>query len=86
MAQRQLNINIALTPVLERDIKSDQFYTYYKEFPQAIAVGETEEDAETRLAHLVENMWKEHNEDLKETLHKYINDNHKNMGLNAKVV
>lgn len=86
MARQQLNLNIALTPILEHDVFTDQFYIYYKEFPQAIAVGETEQDAEIRLAHLVENMWKEQDEDLKETLHKYLNDNHRNIDLNAKVV
>lgn len=86
MALRQLNLNINLTPILEFDAKTDQYFVFYKEFPQAIAIGSTEDDAETRLAHLVENMWKEEDADLKETLHKYLNENHKNSGLNAKLV
>ena len=71
---RQIQLNLQLTPVYRFDSKTDQYTTYYEEFPNAIAVGETEEDAEIRLVHLVETMWKERHDDLRHTLlTKYTN-------------
>jgi predicted RNase H-like HicB family nuclease len=76
---RKLQLSIALTPVVHYDNKTDQYVTYFEEFPQAIAVGESEEDADNRLIHLVEVMWKERKEELENTLlTKYINKSHRN--------
>ncbi len=87
MALTQLLLNISLTPVVEYDNKTDQYTTYFKEFPQAIAVGETEDDAETRLSHLVEHIWKERSEELKHTLLiNYLNNSHRNKDINARLV
>lgn len=63
--RRELQLNLLLTPVYRYDNKTDQHVTYYEEFPNAIAVGENEKDAETRLAHLVEKMWMEKPEDVR---------------------
>lgn len=54
---RTIQLNLALTPVFNYDSKTDQFTVYYEEFSEAIAVGETEEEAEKRLIKLVEVMW-----------------------------
>lgn len=56
---RQMQLNISLTPISEHDMKTDSYVIYYKEFPNAIAVGHTEEEAELNLIPLVELMWKE---------------------------
>lgn len=75
----QLQLNISLNPVVEYDSKTDRYVTYYEEFPQAIAVGRTQEEAEINLIHIVEAMWRERKEELREMLkQKYINDSHKN--------
>lgn len=66
----QLNIN--LTTVLEYDNKVNTFVVYYKEFPNAIATGDTEDDAETNLAFLVEDMWHRRPTELKD----FILENH----------
>lgn len=84
MQARQIVLNIGLTPILEYDGKNDQYFTYYKEFPQAIAIGDTEADAENRLIHLVENMWSERKDELAETLRTYLTDGHHT--INAKLV
>ncbi len=73
---RHIQLNLQLNPVYRFDSKTDQYTTYYEEFPNAIAVGETEEEAEIRLIHLVETMWKERPDDLRQTLlTKYANSN-----------
>lgn len=65
-------LNIKLTTVLEYDNKAETFVVYYKEFPNAIATGATEEDAENNLAFLVEDMWRRRPTELKEfILHKH---------------
>lgn len=70
--RRELQLNLELTPVYHFDSKTSQFVTYYEEFPNAIAVGENEQDAELRLAALVEKMWKEEPQDVKKFfLEKY---------------
>lgn len=70
--RRELQLNLQLTPVFEYDSKTNQFVTYYEEFPNAIAIGENEEDAAVRLAHLVEKMWREEPEGVKKFfLEKY---------------
>lgn len=68
MPTREIQLNLQLTPVFEFDGKTDQFVSYFKEFPNAMAVGESENDAENRLIHLVEAMWRDRPEDLKKTL------------------
>lgn len=61
-------LNIKLTTVLEYDKKAETFVVYYKEFPNAIATGINEEDAENNLAFLVEEMWSRRTDELKEFL------------------
>ncbi|MEJ7676341.1 MAG: hypothetical protein WKG06_00360 [Segetibacter sp.] len=75
---RDMQLNIALTPVLEHDIDTDRFMIYYKEFPQAFAIGKTEDEAELNLIPVLELMWKERPKDLEKVLlEKYINDSHR---------
>jgi predicted RNase H-like HicB family nuclease len=75
---RNMQLNISLTPVLEHDIDTDRFLIYYREFPQAFAVGKTEDEAEGNLIPLVELMWKERPRELEKVLlEKYINDAHR---------
>ena len=75
--QRQIQLNISLTPVRHYDETTDQHVTYYEEFPQAVAVGDTEEQADNKLIHLVERMWQDEKQDLIETLKgKYLQDKH----------
>ncbi len=62
---RELQLNLQLTPVYNYDNKTDQYTTYFEEFPNAIAVGENEQEAELRLAHLVEKMWVEEADDVR---------------------
>lgn len=62
----QLNIN--LTPVSEFDSKANRFIVYYEEFPEAIAIGVDENEAENNLAFLVEDMWQKRKDELKEYL------------------
>ena len=77
MAQREIQLNLQLTPVFEFDGKTDQFVSYFKEFPNAMAVGESENDAENRLIHLVEAMWKDRPDELRKTLiNIYANNTH----------
>lgn len=61
-------LNISLTPVLEYDSKANRFVVYYEEFPEAIAIGVDEIDAENNLAFLVEDMWRKRKDELKEYL------------------
>jgi len=61
-------ININLTPILEYDSKANRFVVYYEEFPEAIAIGVDENEAENNLAFLVEDMWQERKDELKEYL------------------
>lgn len=61
-------LNIKLTPVLEYDSKANRFVVYYEEFPEAIAVGINEDEAENNLAFLVEDMWQKRKDELKEYL------------------
>lgn len=83
---REMSLNIALTPISHYDLKTDQYVTYFEEFPQAIAIGETQEDADNRLIHLVEAMWKERRKELSESLLKnYVNDAHKINKSNIKI-
>ena len=65
---RTAQLNIKLTPVLEYDSKANRFVVYYEEFPEAIAVGVDENEAENNLAFLVEDMWQKRKDELKEYL------------------
>jgi predicted RNase H-like HicB family nuclease len=75
---RNLLLNVSLTPIVEHDIDADRYVMYYSEFPEALAVGETETEAELNLSVLVELMWQERPKDLaKKLLENYINDSHR---------
>ena len=69
---RQIQLNIALTPVVSKDNKTGNYIIYYSEFPNAIASGSTEEEAEINLGYLVEDMWRKRSADLK----KYLIEHH----------
>ncbi len=49
--------NTELTPVTYYDKEVDQYVVFYEEFPQAITVGQTEENASNKLFDLLELMW-----------------------------
>jgi hypothetical protein len=61
-------LNIKLTPVVEYDSKANRFVVYYEEFPEAIATGINEDEAEDNLAFLVQDMWVRRKDELKEYL------------------
>jgi hypothetical protein len=65
---RQIQINLGLNPVLNFDGQTNRFIIYYKEFPQAIATGINEDEAENNLIYLVEDMWRKRPDDLKKLL------------------
>lgn len=65
---RQLLLNISLTPIINKDNKTGNYIIYYNEFPQAIASGSTQDEAEINLGYLVEDMWKKRSSDLKKFL------------------
>jgi len=67
---RQINLNISLTPVSEYDAKAERYIMYFKDFPQAIASGVSEDEAENNLIFLVEDMWKKRKDDLRNFLLK----------------
>ena len=71
--KKSAQLNISLTPVCEYDAKTKRFIIYYEEFPEAIATGVNEVEAETNLGYLVEDMWKIRTDELKE----YLLRNHK---------
>lgn len=76
---RLMNFNISLTPITTFDLETKTYVTYYKEFPNAIAVGNTEEEAETNLDPLVELMWKEKPLDLEKRLMEiYLSNRNRN--------
>jgi predicted RNase H-like HicB family nuclease len=70
---RNIQLNISLTPTINFDNNTGNFIIYYNEFPQAIATGASEDEAERNLAFLVEQMWQKRSEDLK----KYLWENYK---------
>lgn len=72
---REIQLNLGLTPVFEFDGKTDQYVSYFKEFPNAMAVGKSEDDAENRLIHLVEAMWRDKPDDLRKALINIYADN-----------
>ncbi len=49
--------NTELTPVTYYDKEVDQYVVFYEEFPHAITVGQTEENASNKLFDLLELMW-----------------------------
>ena len=74
---RTISINMSLTPIVEHDVSADRYIVYYKEFPQAIASGLSEDEAENNLIFIVEEMWKRQENDLKRfLLDNYIKDIH----------
>ena len=74
---RTISINMSLTPIVEHDVSADRYIVYYKEFPQAIASGLSEDEAENNLIFIVEEMWKRQENDLKKFLvDNYIKDIH----------
>jgi len=74
---RTISINMSLTPIVEHDVSADRYIVYYKEFPQAIASGLSEDEAENNLIFIVEEMWKRQENDLKKfLLDNYIKDIH----------
>ena len=66
--QRQIQLNIGLTTSVSQDSQTGNYVIYYNEFPQAIASGRTQEEAENNLIYLVEQMWTKQSEDLKKYL------------------
>lgn len=77
--KREMLLNISLTPVIEHDMKTNSYIMYYKEFPNAVAVGDTVDEAELNLIPLVEMMWREKPRDLAKILvNNYINNSHRN--------
>lgn len=80
---RQVQLNIALTPVINRDNKTGNYIIYYNEFPNAIASGSTEDEAEINLGYLVEDMWKRRAADL----NKYLLEHHsESININSKPI
>ena len=69
---RQVQINMQLTPVIKHNVETNKFVIYYEEFPQAIASGDNEDEAEDNLMYLVEEMWQKRSDDLK----KFLLDNY----------
>ena len=67
---RQIQLNLALTPVVNYDGRLSRYSIYYEEFPEAIATGKNEDEAENNLIFLVEDMWSKRPEDLKSYLLK----------------
>lgn len=65
---KQIQINLGLNTIHNYDGKTDRHMVYYKEFPQAIATGKNEEEAENNLIFLVEDMWRKRPDDLKALL------------------
>lgn len=53
---RQVQLNITLTPIITKDNKTGNYIIYYSEFPNAIASGSTEDEAEINLGYLVEDI------------------------------
>ncbi|MFN2440007.1 MAG: hypothetical protein ABR503_12465 [Chitinophagaceae bacterium] len=70
---RKVQLNINLTPIVEYDSTANRFIIYYEEFPEAIATGINEDEAQNNLAFLVEDMWVKRTDELKE----YLLRNHK---------
>jgi predicted RNase H-like HicB family nuclease len=70
---RNITLNISLTTTMKIDNTTGNYVIYYNEFPQAIATGPTEGEAEKNLAFLVEQMWERRSDDLK----KYLWENYK---------
>lgn len=71
---RQIQLNISLTPTRVYDKETNRHIIFYNEFPQAIATGSNEDEAERNLAFLVEDMWQKQSTDLK----KYLLENYNN--------
>ena len=77
---RHVQVNIDLTPVTNYDNSTQRHMVYYEEFPEAIATGINEDDAEKNLAFLIEDMWSKRPDSLKEFLLKnYKNTINKNV-------
>ena len=68
-------LNINLTPMMEYDNEAGMYILYYKEFPQAVAAGKTEDEAEINLAYLVQDVWTKRQDESKEFLLKNYKDN-----------
>jgi predicted RNase H-like HicB family nuclease len=75
--KREIQLSIGLTPNITFDDKSGLFVIFYEQFPQSIAAGNTEDEAEINLIHLLELMFKERKEELKEFLVSKLNDTQK---------
>jgi predicted RNase H-like HicB family nuclease len=75
--KREIQLSIGLTPNITFDGKTDLFVIYYEQFPQAIAAGKTEDEAEINLIHILELMFKERKEEIKEFLVSKLNDTQK---------
>ena len=67
-----LPTEVTLAPVVAQDEKTGYYEMHYKEFPQAIGYGKTEQEAELNLIQSLIGMLKERKEKIREqSLNKY---------------
>jgi predicted RNase H-like HicB family nuclease len=70
-----LKNEVKLTPVFEKDKKSDYYKMHYEEFPQAFAEGKTKQEAELNLLQIFIVLLKEREEKIREqSLNNYYSD------------
>lgn len=62
---RNVILNISLTPVVNYDSKAERYIIFYEEFPQAVAAGKSEDEAEANLAFLLEDIWSKREDEAK---------------------
>jgi predicted RNase H-like HicB family nuclease len=71
---RQIQINLGLTSAVTFDSKTHSYVIYFKEFPNAIAMGKSEDEAEDNLIFLLEDMWQQRQDDIRDYLMKHFPD------------
>jgi hypothetical protein len=65
---QEILVSIKLTTVMEQDKRTGFFTAYYKQFPQAIAYGKTETEAELSLIDICQIMFNERKGEIKQEL------------------